>query len=354
MRISVSSGILSLPIFPVPSEEMLLRKYNLKRLIKMGSNENCYGPSPLAIQALQKGLPGVHRYPEVYGAPLKSTLGSFLKIDPSQIVLGNGSTEVVELIAKAFLQPGEKCITATETFPIYQMAVSAVNAVCHTVPLREDCFDLQGILDAIRSDTRVLFIANPNNPTGTALPQDEIIRFIDAVPSNVLVVLDEAYREYAGQTSESVFDVESRPNVILLRTFSKVYGLAGLRIGYAICSKEVAGYLNHVPMPYSINSIAQLAAAAALADQDHVKMCVEKNFEQRERMQKAFAAYGYPHVPSQANFILLKGVDQPAALCERLLQKGIVVAPVSHFHVPDGVRITLGTPEENDILLSAL
>ena len=353
MRFLVSSGILSIPIFPVQSEEFLLRKYNLKRLIKMGSNENCYGPSPLVIQALKKGTSSIHRYPEIYGAPLKSRLASFLNVDASQIVLGHGSTELVEMIAKTFLQAGGKCITAKETFPIYQMAVNAVNGICETVPLSQDRYDLEAILRAIETDTRVLFIANPNNPTGTSLPEQDLIRFIDSVPSNVLVVLDEAYREYAGEPSEAMLEFGGRSNVILLRTFSKVYGLAGLRIGYAICSPEVAGYLNQAAMPYGINLMAQIAANYALDDQDHVRSCVEKNFQQRERMQNELRARGYRFVPSQSNFILLK-VEDPAALCERLLHKGILVAPVSHFHVPDGVRITLGTPEENESLLSVL
>jgi histidinol-phosphate aminotransferase len=353
MRFSVSSGIQSIPIFPVQSEELLLRKYKLKHLIKMGSNENCYGPSPVVIQTLQDAASGIHRYPEVYGAPLKSRLASFLRVEASQIVLGNGSTELVEMIAKTFLQTGGKCITARETFPIYQMAVSAVNAVCETVPLHQDQYDLDAIRGAIGHDTKVLFIANPNNPTGAALPEKDLIRFIDSVPSNILVVLDEAYREYAGGSSDTVLDFEGRANVILLRTFSKVYGLAGLRIGYAVCSPEVAGYLSRAGMPYGINFMAQLAAISALEDQDHVRSCVKKNDEQRERMQKEFLARGYSFVQSRSNFILLR-VKDPAALCERLLQNGILVAPVSHFHVPDGVRITLGTPQENEILLSVL
>ena len=353
MRFSVSRGILSLPNFPLQSEEQILRKYNLQRLIKMASNENCYGASQMAIDAVAGASSEFHRYPEVYGAPLKRKLSGMLDLDPSQIVLGNGSTELVEMIAKTFLQPQEKCLTAYETFPIYRLAAHTVNAICETVRLRDYDYDLDGLLAAIGPDTRLIFIANPNNPTGRALKQENLKSFLERVPANVLVVVDEAYREYAPELVDSVGDITEHSNLIVLRTFSKVYGLAGLRIGYASCSKEVASHLNRVALPYGINSLAQSAAIAALDDQAHVKECAAKNFEQRERLQMGFYARGFESVSSVANFILLK-VPDPPSLYEKLLQRGILIALVDHFHIRDGVRITVGTAEENSILLDAL
>lgn len=352
-RFSVSPGIRSLPVYPVPGEEQILRKYKLDRLIKLASNENCYGASPLAVHAVRSAAYSLHRYPEVYGAPLKAKLAQSLQLQPLQIILGNGSTELVEIITRTFLQPGEKSVTALETFPIYEMAVTAMNGISQGVPLRDHRYDLEAMLQAIDRNTRIVFIANPNNPTGTALPRQDLVSFLERVPANVIVVLDEAYREYAGLPGDPVLDIARHPNLIVLRTFSKIYGLAGLRIGYAVCSEEVSDSLNRATMPYSVNLLAQLAAAAALEDQTHVTECAAKNAEQREKLQQEFSSRSYVYVPTSANFILLKSTD-PAALCESLLQKGILVAAVPHFHVPDGVRITLGTPEENELLLDAL
>ena len=345
MRFSVSPGVRSLSLLPAISEQELLAKYNLQRLIKMASNENCYGPSPLAVAAVEKALSKIHRYPDVYGAELKEKIAIRQNIDPAQIVLGNGSTELVEMIAKTFLQPGEKCLTAEETFPVYRMAANFVNAVCETVPLKQDTYDLQGILDAIDSNTRLIFIANPNNPTGTVVPAVELQHFLARVPANVLVVLDQAYREYADEPVEFPSQPE---NLILLRTFSKVYGLAGLRIGYAICATDVASHVNKVSLPYAVNLIGQIAASAALEDQQHVATCVEKNRQQRELLQTEFLLRGYKFVSSQTNFILLKA-DEHSLVHEGLLQKGILVAMA-----PVGIRVTLGLPEENQILLVAL
>jgi histidinol-phosphate aminotransferase len=350
MRFSVSPGVLSLSLLPAVNEKQLMQKYNLQRLIKMASNENCYGASPHAIAAIKDAVSKIHRYPDVYGAELKEKLAIRRNVNPAQIVLGNGSTELVGMIAKTFLQAKEKCLTARETFPVYRMAANSINAICAAVPAKDDRYDLQGILDAIDSNTRLIFIANPNNPTGTALPTSDLQSFLARIPANVLIVLDEAYREYATET----VDLPSLPeNCIVLRTFSKVYGLAGLRIGYAICSPEVASHLNKVSLPYGVNLIGQIAALAALEDQEHVASCVKKNLQQRTLVQAEFLLRGYKFVSSQTNFILLK-VAEPQFLYEKLLQKELLVAQTQPYHVPDGIRITLGLPEENQALLEAL
>jgi histidinol-phosphate aminotransferase len=345
MRFSVSPGVRSLSLLPAVNEKQILLKYNLQRLIKMASNENCYGPSPNVIAAVEEAASRIHRYPDVYGAELKEKLAIRENVNSAQIVLGNGSTELVEMIVKTFLQPNEKCLTAQETFPVYRMAANFINAVCVEVPLKEDTFDLKGILDAIDSNTRLIFIANPNNPTGTAVETSELNNFLERVPANVLVILDEAYREYRSAPVAVAWRPE---NLIVLRTFSKVYGLAGLRIGYAVCSPEVASHLSKVALPYGVNLIGQIAALAALQDQQHVANCVEKNRQQRSLLQSEFSSRGYHFVASETNFILLKMAD-PALAYERLLQKAILVALA-----PGGIRISFGLPEENQILLEAL
>ncbi|MCI0413824.1 histidinol-phosphate transaminase [bacterium] len=350
MRFSVSPGVHSLSLFPSVNEKELLHKYNLKRLIRMASNENCYGASPHAIAAVEKASRKIHCYPDVYGGGLKEKLALRSNVNPDQIVLGNGSTELVEMIAKTFLQRNEKCLTARETFPVYRMAVHSISAICETVRLKQWMYDLQGILDAIDSNTRLIFIANPNNPTGTTHNAAYLHDFISRVPSNVLVVLDEAYREYAGEQ----VDLPSLPeNVIVLRTFSKVYGLAGLRIGYAVCSPEVTSHLSKVSLPYGVNLMGQIAAMAALDDQEHVASCVEKNRQQRDYVLNEFLSRGYRFIPSETNFILLNAADPPS-VCEKLLQKGILVAPLQLYHMTDAIRITLGLPEENQLLLEEL
>ena len=319
----------------------------------MASNENCYGPSPLAKEAAARMSSALHRYPEAYSDALRKELASSLNLDPEQIVPGNGSTELIERIAKVFLGPEKKCLTALETFPIYRMAVAEANAICEFVPLLDHRFDLEGMLQAIQSDVSLVVIANPNNPTGTALSREDLQQFLKRVPSNVIVVADEAYREYASIPVDSCGDVREHPNLIVLRTFSKVYGLAGLRLGYAICSKEVAEYLHRAAPPYLVNTIAQPVAIAGLKDSSYMVECQRKNSEQRERVQNEFLSRGYSFTPSHTNFILLKAQDPPA-VCEGLLRKGILVAHVRSFHVPDGIRITLGTAEENDLMLEAL
>ena len=352
MKVRIATGIRSLPVFPSASEEQILRKYNLQKLIKMGANENCYGASPHVKEALRTAS-AEHRYPDAYGLPLRSQLAERLNIEESCVLLGNGSTELVEMIAKTFLQPGDSCLTAHETFPIYKMAVLAANGNYRTVPLRDDRFNLEAMLSAIASSTRLIFLANPNNPTGTTVSEEDLTQFLAAVPPEVVVVIDEAYREYARKDVNRVKYIDRFENLILLRTFSKVYGLAGLRIGYAVCSPGVAQDFQRASMPYSINAFAQIAGAAALADSEHVTMCVRQNAQQRELVQKKFADRGYRFVSSEANFILLR-VANAEQLKEELLRKGILVAHVSHFNIPDGIRITFGLPEENDYLLRVL
>jgi histidinol-phosphate aminotransferase len=347
MRFPLSAGVLSLQVWPTRTEQEILRKYHLTHLIKLASNENCYGPSPLVFEAIRNL--NAHRYPDPQGMPLKETLAEKLGVSTAQIIVGNGSSEIIQMIGQTYLQPREECVTALETFPVYQRVAAAMDANCICVPLSSGRYDLERILASVGSKTRVIFVANPNNPTGTCINETELKDFLDAVPSNVFVVLDEAYQEYQEEQLDTKRWLSRYDNLILLRTFSKVYGLAGLRIGYALSSPEVIADIHRVRLPYSVSLVAQQAAMAALQDLDHVQRCVVSNRQQRNLVQAEFTGRDYSFVPSQTNFVLLK-MD----VAEALLQKGILVAPMRLFHMPDAVRITLGTAEENAELLNAL
>jgi histidinol-phosphate aminotransferase len=343
----LSQGIHSLKVWPVLTEDEILRKYGLPRLIKMASNENCYGPSPTVQDALRNLQ--TNRYPDLHGTGLRDAIAQKFDVSRAQVLVGNGSSEIIQMIAMTYLAPGQECLTALETFPMYSRTAAAVDARCICVPLKSDAYDLQSMLERIHSGTSVIFIANPNNPTGTCVDKAELKKFISAVPANVLVVLDEAYRDYQDGPPDSLTWLADHENLLLLRTFSKVYGLAGLRVGYGIGSEEIIQNLHRVRLPYTVSVPAMVAGIAALHDDQHVANCVQWNREQREMLQQEFAKRGYDFVPSQGNFVLLK-----KDVAEQLLKKGILVAPLAMFQMPNAVRITLGTPDENQQLLQLL
>jgi len=280
---------------------------------------------------------------------LKEAIARKFGVLLSQILVGNGSSEIIQMIAQTYLASGQQGLTALETFPVYFRAAAVMDATCVRVPLKADAYDLPAMLASVNSSTRIIFVANPNNPTGACADKSELRKFISSVPSNVLVVLDEAYKEYEDEPEDTVAWLSEHPNLLLLRTFSKVHGLAGLRIGYAIASVEIINDLDRVRLPYTVSVPAQVAALAALQDDDHVRRCASMNREQRISLQQEFARRGYEFVPSQANFILLK-----RDIAEDLLKKGILVAALGLFQMPNAVRITLGTREENAELLKAL
>lgn len=344
----VHTGVLQLqPYVPEKPDEVLKQELGVSRLIKLGSNENCYGPSPLAIQAIQKALLDLHRYPDANGTNLRFQLSLKLGIPPLQILPGNGSTELVELICRTYLQPHNNTITADQTFIMYRYGTLAMNAKSIACPNKNYAFDLEQIRSKVDENTRIIFIANPNNPTGAILRKVEIERFLQSVPSHVLVVLDEAYREYVedAEYPDGTRYLDAFPNVIVLRTFSKIYGLAGLRIGYAIASGQIIETLNRVRSPFNTNAIGQIAAAAALEDDAHIQASRTKNVEEREFLQKEFEKRRMEFVPSHANFIYLP-MGNPQEIANRLLQNGIIVRPL-----PGGLRISIGIHSENEQLL---
>ncbi len=345
------------PYVPGKPIDELAREYGLAEasIIKLASNENPRGPSPQVRAAIATAAADITRYPDGNGFALKTVLTAQLGVAREQIVLGNGSNDVLELAAQAFLRPGDHAVYAQHAFAVYPLAVQARGATGIEVPARAYGHDLDAMRAAITPRTRVVFIANPNNPTGTWLPSAEVKAFLAAVPRDVVVVLDEAYDEYleAAQRSQGVTWLGEHANLIVSRTFSKAYGLAGLRIGYGLMDAAVAALLNAVRQPFNVNSVAQAAALAALADVEYVSESAALNRAGLRQLTTALEAMGVAYVPSHGNFLLI-AVGDATAIYERLLRQGVIVRPVANYGLPQHLRVTVGLEAENQRFLSAL
>ena len=333
------------------------RAYGLdeSKIVKLASNENPLGIPASAREAMMTAAADLGRYPDSNGFELKSALSSRFGVPAEWLTLGNGSNDILELVAHAFLQPGLSAVYSQYSFQVYELATQETGARAIVTPAVDFGHDLDAMLAAIAPDTRVVFIANPNNPTGTFLPAASIERFLAAVPTQVVVVLDEAYNEYLDPSRrfDAVQWVKRFPNLVLSRTFSKAYGLAGLRVGYGVAQPALTDLMNRVRQPFNVNSIAQAAAVAALADEDFLERSRELNAEGVALLQDAFKAMGLPFVESFGNFVLVK-VGDAAAVNEKLLKAGVIVRPVGNYGLPEWLRITVGLPQENRIFLAAL
>jgi len=345
------------PYIPGKPIEELAREYGLAEdsIVKLASNENPRGPSPKVREAVMAACAGITRYPDGNGFALKSALAKRFGVAVDQIVLGNGSNDVLELVSQAFLRPGDQAVYAQHAFAVYPLATQARGAHGVEVKARNLGHDLDAMASAITPRTRIVFVANPNNPTGTWLPPSAVRAFVAAVPRDCLVVLDEAYDEYldAAQRSASVAWIGEHANLVVSRTFSKAYGLAGLRVGYGLMHAAVADMLNRVRQPFNVSSVAQAAALAALADSDYVVESARINREGLAQLAAALDAMGIEYVPSHANFLLVH-VGDGARVYERLLRRGVIVRPVANYGLPAHVRVTVGLPEENLRFLAAL
>jgi histidinol-phosphate aminotransferase len=310
------------------------------------------GPSPKALAALSEGTATLHRYPDGGAFRLREALADRWKVTPDQVILGNGSDEILGLLARTFLSPGDEAVMADQTFVIYKMEVTAAHGKPITVPLKQWRHDLQAMADAITDRTRLLFLCNPNNPTGTMVSADEVEHLLARVPAHVVVVFDEAYFEYvrSQQFPDSMAYVKQGRNVIVLRTFSKIYGLAGLRIGYGVATEEITNFLNRVRPPFNANSLAQRAALAALGDDEHVARSRAANAVGMEQMVKGLAALGLTPIPSEANFVYVDVGRDGRTLFEAMLRGGIIVRHIEGAMV----RVTIGLEEENREFLAAL
>ncbi len=339
----------------------LAREFGLdeKSIVKLASNENPRGISPKALEAVKAALPDLGRYPD--GFDLTRALSERLGVAMGQIVLGNGSNDVLELAGMAFLAPGCSAVYSQHAFAVYPLATQARGAHSIVVAAKNFGHDLQAMLAAIRADTHIVFIANPNNPTGTMLGAAELESFLLRAPKNVVVVLDEAYNEYLDPALRcpSIAWVERFPNLIVTRTFSKVYGLAGLRVGYAVCRAEVADLLNRVRQPFNVNNLAIVAAVAALADKDFVRESYALNAAGMAQLMAGCKRLGISWIPSFGNFLSVEiprkdAHSQAGAVFQKLLRLGVIVRPLAGYAMPDHLRVTIGLAEENARFLEAL
>jgi len=353
MPLKVHHDIAALvPYVPGKPIEELERELGIPRAIKLASNENPLGPSPKALAVLGEVGPLLHRYPDGGAHRVRAALADRFKLTPDHVVLGNGSDEILGLLARAFLSPGDHAVMADTTFVIYKMEVMAAHGVPVVVPLKAWRYDLAAMADAVTPTTRLVFICNPNNPTGTMVTAQEVEAFMARLPPDAIVVFDEAYYEYVcdQRFPDSVAYVRANRNAIVLRTFSKIYGLAGLRIGYGLTTPEIAGYLNRVRPPFNANSMAQRASLAALDDDDHVARSRALNQAEMAAVRDGLAALGLDPLPSEANFLFFDVRRDGRGVFDALLRLGVIVRHI------DGtmLRVTIGLPEENRAFLAAL
>jgi histidinol-phosphate aminotransferase len=324
-------------------------------IVKLASNENPLGASPQALQAMQAAMADVARYPDGNGFVLKRELAQHHKIGPESIVLGNGSNDVLELAALAFLGPGTSSVYAEHCFVVNRLATQARGAEGIEVAARDYGHDLQAMQRAVREDTRVIFVSNPNNPTGTYVAPEEVQSFLEKVRSDVLVVLDEAYYEYLEpqQQSSSMEWVARFPNLLVTRTFSKAYGLAGLRVGYGVAHPQVADMMNRVRQPFNVNSAAQAAAVAALGDERFLRESIQLNRAGMKQLTAGLSALGLDWIESYGNFVTVR-VGEADRVFRELLQRGVIVRPIAGYGLPRHLRVSIGLESENNRLLEAL
>jgi histidinol-phosphate aminotransferase len=333
------------------------------KMIKLGSNENPFGPSPLAIRAMEAAAHGVHLYPDTDMLVLRDSLAERHGLSIEQVIVTAGSTNLLDIVARTLLAPGLNAISSERSFIIYPIVTRSAAAEFRQVPCRNDGYDLDAICDAIDSETRLIYIANPNNPTGTMIPAAEMDRFLDRLPENVVVALDEAYYEYADRLaaergveySHSLDYVRQGRNVLVLRTFSKIYGLAAARVGYGFAPAELIGYLSRLKSPFVVSGLAEAAALAALDDRKHFEHGLRNNSDQLVWLTRQLRDLGYSPVESWGNFLYVDTGEDASALGRRLQTNGIIVRPLTgSWGARTAIRVSVGSPEENRRFIEAL
>jgi histidinol-phosphate aminotransferase len=346
------------PYVPGKPIEEVEREYGVSNPAKLASNENALGPSPRAVAAAREAAATLHLYPDGAGYSLRNALAAKLGVTPQEVMIGNGSNELIELLVRTFVLEGEEVLTSAQTFVAYKLAAHAHGRTLVEAPMKERFhYDLDALKKLLTRKTKLVFLANPDNPTGTWFSGAELVRFLDAATKDTLVVLDEAYVEFvdAPGFQDALALRKKYPNIVVLRTFSKIHGLAGVRLGYGIARPEVVDYIDRVRAPFNVNSVAQAAGVAALGDVDHVEASRALVRSERPWLTAWLTALGATVAPSQANFLL---VDFPGAngkeLFEALLREGVIVRPVGGYGFPSALRITVGTRPENERCLAAL
>jgi histidinol-phosphate aminotransferase len=358
IRLLVPEWIRTLTPYPpgMPIEE-LERELGIRDSIKLASNENPLGPSPKAVEAIARALPQLHRYPDGSAFYLRRRLADRHGVSPDEIIVGNGSNELIELVVRTFLRPRDEAVMADQAFVVYRMVTQAVAAIPRVVPLRDFTHDLEAMAEAVTARTRVVFVANPNNPTGTIFRRSAWEGFLRALSGRqLLVIADDAYAEFA--TDPDYPDTiahrgDGSVPVVSLRTFSKLYGLAGLRIGYAVAAPGVIDALGRVRQPFNVNSLALVAAHAALEDREHVERTLAVTRDGMAYLTREFDRLRLPWVPSNANFVLVR-VGQGSRVYEALLRRGVIVRPMDGYGFPDHLRVSVGLPDENARCIGAL
>ena len=358
MNLKTSPFLKSLPVYqPGRPIEEVARELGLPAgsIIKVASNENPFGPSPLAVAAMQTALAGVNLYPDGNAFYLKQKLAAKLGVEPANLVLGNGSNEILEFVAHALLAPEANAVVSQFCFAVYPIVTKLFGANLITVPAKNYGHDLPAMLRAITPQTRIVFVANPNNPTGTLASREEVIKLVNDVPDDVLLVLDEAYIEFLDDAVDLIplIRLGARKNLILMRTFSKIYGLAGLRLGYGIGNADLISALEKIRQPFNVNLLSQAAALAALDDDEHVRKTRQNNFIGLEFFARAFRKLDLEFVPSSANFLLVR-VGAGQKVFEAMQKLGVITRPMGGYQLPEWIRISVGTPQENERSLAAL
>jgi histidinol-phosphate aminotransferase len=342
------------PYEPGKPPEELQRELGIEGAIKLASNESPIGPSPRAIEAVREALEGVHRYPDGACFALRARLAERFDVSASQLVFGCGADELLELVAKAFLGPGDEAVFAWPSFAMYPIVVQGMGAEPVQVPLDAALVhDLDAMRAAITDRTRVVFVCNPNNPTGTSVGTEAFDAFVASLPEELVLVVDEAYFEFARRPDfpDALAWVARRPGTMVMRTFSKIYGLAGLRVGYGVADPELADYLNRARHPFNVNRLAEVAALAALDDVDHAERSRQVNAEGADYLTRELTALGIEVWPSDANFLLVRAGE---GFFDKLQREGVIVRPLGGFGMPDCLRVSIGLPEENERLVKTL
>lgn len=324
-------------------------------IIKLASNENPLGPSPAALAAMRQVIEHLHLYPDGNAFHLKQKLAAKFNVPPVNLILGNGSNEIIEFVGHAYMAPGVEVVVSQYCFAVYPLVTKLFGASVVTVPAKNLGHDLAAMLQAITPQTRVVFVANPNNPTGTVVAKEELVRFVDQVPAHILLVMDEAYIEFLDGAADLVALIRAgaKPNLLLMRTFSKIFGLAGLRLGYGLAHPDLIAAFEKVRQPFNINSIAQAGALAALDDALHVQHTRANNTAGLNFFAEAFASLQLEFVPSAANFVLVK-VGEGQKVFDAMQRRGVIVRPMGGYQLGEWIRITIGTPKENNRCLKAL
>ncbi len=344
------------PYQPGKPIEEVKRELDLEDVIKMASNENPLGSSPKALSALKDNIESVNLYPDGHCFYLKRALEKKWNLGEDYFIIGNGSDEILMLAAATFLDPGDEAITGWPSFVIYPLVIKKFGGEVILVKLKDFRFDLKAIARAVTKKTRMIFIDNPNNPTGTIVTQTEIKEFLSGIPDSVLIVFDEAYAEFVSSSSypKTINLIKERPNTLMLRTFSKAYGLAGLRVGYGIGSKDIIAYLNKMREPFNVNRLAQIAATEALKDVDFVNKTKKTVEEGRQYLYKVLTQKKIKYIPTEANFILIEMPMKGEEVFSEMLKEGVIVRPLKEYDLENYIRVSIGTSKENERFIKTL